>query len=118
MIKLSHTLENGILHINGSLTQLKDAEISKVIQPEFGLAVEVNKLIRGSKGTPPRNVFLLDDAGKIIWQIEEFKFGDRPEYFSNIWLNDKGQLMAFVPKGFQFVIDMKTGKLTEEEFVR
>jgi len=113
----SYELKNHTLFINGTRFSL-DAYVSKVIPIDSYLAVKIGYLLDNPTTTPPRNVFLLDDAGKIIWQIEEFKFGDRPEYFSNIWLNDKGQLMAFVPKGFEFVIDMKTGKLTEEEFVR
>ena len=90
----------------------------QAIEVHGDLTVRVNLLRTKLDRTPPANVFLLDAKGKILWQIAEFIFAHSPQFYSNIWLDDSGNLMAGVPKGYDCHIDIKTGKILSSKFTK
>jgi hypothetical protein len=66
-----------------------------------------------------RNVLCVDEDGRILWQIEEFKgVKGRSSYYTNVWLAEDGKLHAYNPLGFDCLIDIETGKILESEFIK
>ncbi len=105
---------NNVLEIAGNKIELQN-EIWKVIETSGAyMVLTYTKKI----GDDNRNVFLIDRRGKILWQIEAFMFGEEPTFYTNIWISEKGNLMAFNRKGYECTIDKETGKILETEFTK
>jgi hypothetical protein len=108
---------NKRLLIDGKETGLKSQIYQHLVIGD--LVVVVVGYLDGEKHTPFANVVLLNSAGRILWQIEEFKgVTDRSGYYTNVWLDDNGRLMAGNFLGFDCVIDIETGKILESKFTR
>ncbi len=66
-----------------------------------------------------RNVYLIDAAGRILWQIEESPHGpgtDKP--FMNIWIADDDALVAGNWNGIDYKVDISSGRICVKSFRR
>jgi hypothetical protein len=59
-----------------------------------------------------RNVIAYKPDGDIAWRIEEVPMTARWKGYSNIWINQLGQLMAGCSVGGDLIVDPKTGRIT------
>ncbi len=59
-----------------------------------------------------RNVIAYGPDGSIVWRIEEVPMTRRWRGYSNIWIDEQGELLAGCIAGGDMVVDTKTGKVT------
>jgi hypothetical protein len=67
---------------------------------------------------PGRNVFLLDTAGQVIWQIEAATLSHGIKGFSAVYLGLGNKLMAYSPNGIEYTIQSDTGRILGKELIR
>jgi hypothetical protein len=81
------------------MTQLKAASITKRITlTGHGEVV----LVGGADRTDPtRNIFLLDDKGQVIWQVELATDSHGAVGFSNLYLGKSNKLLAYSSNGIE-----------------
>jgi hypothetical protein len=122
------------LSINGKKIKFFDApaKIYKVIMPEDNLAIFMINVYHDrdedNKPEENRNIFAVNEKGKVVWQIEEVpdKYCRKDlnkneivkEIYTGIWIDEKGVLKVFIPMGFIFDVDIKTGKLSNPAFTK
>jgi len=106
-------LASGKLTINGKLFQHasgkpvtiaveKEGKLFVLLEPHQSPAVE-------------RNVLALNDAGKVIWEIEAVeRIGKGRLTFSELRL-EEDQLVAYSSLGGDYVIDRKTGRIRAKD---
>lgn len=71
-------------------------------------------VIRASSGpdTPNDNVFGIDKVGKILWRVEPVPVNSKdPNPFTNIYLNENGELMGYCWMGLHTKIDPQSGSI-------
>jgi hypothetical protein len=108
------------------------AKIYKVIMPEDDLAIFMidvyHEKDEDNKREENRNIFAVNEQGEIVWQIEEVP--DEycgidsktkeivKESYLGLWINEKGILKVGIGRGYDFDVDIKTGKLSNPEFTK
>lgn len=105
---------------HGEIAKRFDNEIAQILDIEQGCVVLFK--LEGEK-TPERNIICLDDAGKLLWQVQdpdEWRTGKKftpRDLFYAVWLNDSGALWAG-GRSSHFRIDAATGKILEEVYTK
>lgn len=73
------------------------------------------------KGHQSRNIFRIKKNGDVVWQVELLKNRDDSGYFTNIEIDSSGAedvLVGYRVTGVDVRIDLETGKVLSEEFVK
>ena len=65
-----------------------------------------------------RNIFLLDHAGRVIWQVEAATISHGIKGFSDLYLGADGDLLAYSPNGIEYTIQVETGRILKRELIR
>jgi hypothetical protein len=88
-------------------------------------AITVNRLLIVAVESPvgvlfDRNVYAIDEAGKIIWQIEKATcYGGRKECpYIGIKISEDGDLIAVTGVGAEFKVNLDTGQIELYDFSR
>jgi hypothetical protein len=58
-----------------------------------------------------RNVIAFDSEGNLVWTIEEVEWVNEWKPYSNIWINDQGELMAYGGPGGDYKVNIESGKV-------
>ena len=64
-----------------------------------------------------RNVYFLTKESKVVWQIRSDHDAEG-DPFTNIMLNEKGDILAYRWNGGSYLIDEKTGFATPHQFLK
>ena len=112
---MKHSLKKGVLKVGDR----------SVVFPIVGLVKQVlllREFIIVRLDTPDckvadRNVFAVDQSGNIRWRISERlpKVDDTPNPITNIWIDEKGRLMAYAWEGRFLMVDPNTGAVTDAD---
>jgi hypothetical protein len=65
-----------------------------------------------------RNVFLVGNDGKVLWQIEPAVQSHGVIGFSNVYLGGHSELLAYSSNGIEYTVDRATGRILNKELVR
>ena len=111
---INYKLIDNKLYINNNVINLP-YPVHKVIEISNSIAVlleiPMKKLLN-------RNVYLFSSEGEQIWQIEEPIVLDK-EYsspYTNIWLSEQGDLLAYSWSGFEYIVDLENGSAKKSTF--
>ena len=63
-----------------------------------------------------RNVFLIDDAGSVVWQVSS-DFDSDGDPFTNIFV-EGGQLKAYRWDGGSYIVDVQTGRAVPDQLLK
>jgi hypothetical protein len=63
-----------------------------------------------------RNVFLIDDAGSVVWQVSS-NFDSDGDPFTNIFM-EGGQLKAYRWDGGSYSVDAQTGRAVPDQLLK
>lgn len=67
---------------------------------------------------PARNVFLLNQEGDILWQIETGGVFHGVIGYSDIYVDKNNKLMAYSRDGVEYEIDPMCGRILGKELIR
>lgn len=65
-----------------------------------------------------RNVYRLNPAGDVVWQIQSGAIRELFEPFTNIYYDDAGVMMAYCSNGVEYPVDLRSGALGRGELIR
>ncbi len=108
-------IDSGTLCLDGKPVRLP-LSVTEAVGIDDGVAVRLY-VPSGQKFN--RNVFLVDGAGVVRWQIQESPHGtegDKP--FLNLWLAEDGSLVAGNWNGVDYDVDLASGALRVRAFSR
>lgn len=74
-------------------------------------------LIDPSAGGPSENVYGLDVAGNILWQVMPHEFPDGRTPYSGVNRLPDG-VSLYHPTGFEVFVDPRTGRITSMKFIK
>ncbi len=105
MNAISYQIQDGQLFVSGKQVALP-SKVTKILQVGDILValVDYTGVIR--------NIFGVDEAGKILWQIQIqslLDFGFHRKYFTNIFFSEQGELLADHADGYDCCINPKDG---------
>ncbi len=112
MKKIEWSLEQGKMQVNGNHVSLPNIVIK---------AVEINDLVLVllDHSSMDRNIFALNQEGKIAWQIEAPSYGgNEPKPFTELAITSTGKVQAFNWNGFLHELDPTTGKTVSLKFTK
>lgn len=64
-----------------------------------------------------RNIYLLAKDSKVLWQVHS-NFDAEGNPFTNIMINENGDILAYRWDGGSYLIDEKTGFATPHQFLK
>lgn len=85
------------------------------------ILIDTNDL--GSRGIsessdPERNIVLVNGNGQIVWQIEAAVKSHGAVGYSDVYLGESDDLLAYSSNGIEYSIDKKTGRVLGRELIR
>jgi hypothetical protein len=65
-----------------------------------------------------RNVLLVGNDGKVLWQIEPPVQSHGVVGFSNVYFGKNNELLAYSNNGIEYTVDRATGRILNKDLVR
>lgn len=90
----------------------EEGEIVLIDTNEVGLSRMTGPL------EPERNVFLVNSKGQIVWQIEAAVKSHGAVGYSDVYLGESNNLLAYSSNGIEYSIDKVTGCVLGKELIR
>lgn len=72
----------------------------------------------GACSDSSRNIFLVDQGGRVLWQVQSAVRSHDVAGYSNLHLNEQGELLAYSANGIEYLIDQASGNILRKELIR
>ena len=67
---------------------------------------------------PARNIVLINDRNQVVWQVEAAVSSHGAVGYSDVYVSENRELLAYGSNGIEYAIDQATGRIVSRDLIR